>query len=211
MRSFPAWLRLSFVALLTVGCGQNPSPPTADSASPRTTGAEYQAEGASTAASFSTPDAAVSAFLEALRDGDDALAEAILTPKAREETAKRNLAVQPPGTPNASFRIGKIEYLSADKTGAHVNSTWTEQDQQQGPSSFEIVWALRRQADGWRIAGMAAQVTPTEPPVFLNFEDPDDMLEKCRAAEERLATQNDNTLRQAGRIETSPATSSTNR
>ena len=46
---------------------------------------------------------------------------------------------------------------------------------------------------------MATQVSPTEPPVFLNFEDPDDMLEKWCAAEERLAAQEDNTLRQAGR------------
>ena len=170
MRRIPAWLPLSFVALLIVGCGQNPSPPTADSDSLHSTGAENQAIGSSnaaldssTAASSSTPDAAVSAFLQALRDGDDAVALALLTPKAREETAKKYLAVQPPGTPNASFRIGKVEYLSADKTGAHVNSTWTEQDQQQGPSSFEIVWALRRQADGWRIAGMAAQVTRPKP------------------------------------------------
>ena len=45
-----------------------------------------------------------------------------------------------------------------------------------GSVSYEIVWALRQQTDGWRIAGMATQVTPAEAPIFLNFEDPDEML-----------------------------------
>lgn len=198
MKKTPALLWFGLAFLMTAGCGQPAPPAAADSDSPRIGSAESPstaASSASTAVAYATPDAAVSAFLQALRDGDDEVAEALLTPKAREETAKRELTVQPPGTPNATFRIGKVEYLSADKTGAHVNSTWIEQNPEEGPSSYDIVWALRRQADGWRIAGMATQVNPNEPPVFLNFEDPDDMLEKWRAAEERLAAQQESTLR----------------
>jgi hypothetical protein len=145
----------------------------------------------------------VASFLKALREGDSRMAESLLTPKAREETAKRHLVVQPPGKPTATFEIGRVEYLSADRTGAHVQSVWTEDA---GTVSYEIVWALRRQDDGWHIAGMATQVVSNEPPVFLNFEDPDDMLERWRIADERLAAEQNSQLRQAAKPEGPPPT-----
>jgi hypothetical protein len=37
---------------------------------------------------------------------------------------------------------------------------------------------VRREADGWRIAGMATRVFEDQPPLYLNFEDPEDMLRK---------------------------------
>ena len=199
-------LMVGLASTLFAGCGQStPAPPIAAGPASSSSAAS-DVPAAPTRDVVQTPDlpdespeVAVDAFLKALREGDDLLAESLLTTKAREETAKRNLAVQPPGTPTASFSIGKVEYLSADKRGAHVNSVWTEQDQQSGSVSYEIVWALRQQADGWRIAGMATQVTPAEAPIFLNFEDPDEMLRKWQEAEARLAAQPDATLRQAGR------------
>jgi hypothetical protein len=149
-----------------------------------------------------TPDAVVRDFLTALRDGDDATAEALLTKKALEETSKRHLRVQPPGTPSARFQIGNVSYVTSDKRGAHVSSVWSEQDAPGGELTYEIVWALRQQQDGWRIAGMATQVTNDGPPVFLNFEDPDDMLAKWREAERALAAQHQGTgVRQASRTE----------
>ncbi len=203
-RALP-FVGLICLSLAIVGCGQSSGPPTETAAKAANAPAVASAAAspgvaksapaakapAAVAASpgFDQPDQAVAAFLKALRDGDNRVAEAMLTPKAREETAKRKLAVQPPGSPSASFEIGKIEYLNADKNGAHVNCVWNERDNKSAPTSYEIVWALRRLPDGWHIAGMATQVAPTEPPVFLNFEDPDDMLEKWRAAEERLARQ----------------------
>ena len=137
----------------------------------------------------SSPDAVVANFLTALRDGDDSIAESLLTQKALEETSKRQLQVQPPGTPSARFQIGKVSYVTADKRGAHVSSVWSEQGTAGSEMSYEIVWALRQQQDGWKIAGMATQVTQNGPPVFLNFEDPDDMLHKWREAERALAAQ----------------------
>lgn len=136
-----------------------------------------------------TPDAVVANFLTALRDGDDSMAESLLTKKALDETSKRQLQVQPPGTPSARFQIGKVSYVTANKRGAHVTSVWSEQGTTGSELSYEIVWALRQQQDGWKIAGMATQVTQNGPPVFLNFEDPDDMLDKWREAERALAAQ----------------------
>jgi hypothetical protein len=153
-----------------------------------------------------TPDAVVSDFLTALRDGDDATAEALLTNKALQETSKRHLRVQPPGTPSARFQIGQVSYVTSDKRGAHVSSVWSEQDVPGGELTYEIVWALRKQQDGWKIAGMATQVTEDGPAVFLNFEDPDDMLAKWREAERALAAQHQDTgVRQASRTESDTA------
>ncbi len=131
------------------------------------------------------PDRIVAAFLEALQQGDSGIAEALLTRRAYEETRKRGLAVQPVGSPEATFKIAIPEYLGAHKNGAHVNTTWTEPYADAG-SSYDIVWALRRQDSGWRVAGMAAQLVPGQKVVYLNFEDPDDMLAKWRKADDAL-------------------------
>ncbi len=131
-------------------------------------------------------DQIVAAFLNALRTGDSGVAEALLTRQAREETRKRDLTVQQLGAPDATFVIGTTEYLNPEKTGAHVNTRWTEREGDRA-IHYDIVWAVRRQEAGWRVAGMGAQLGPGQPIVYLNFEDPDDMLAKWRAADEAVA------------------------
>ena len=37
---------------------------------------------------------------------------------------------------------------------------------------------VRQEPEGWRIAGVAATVFKGEPPLLLNFEDPEEMLRK---------------------------------
>lgn len=173
-----------------------PAPATADSSSPAA--AQPAAGQPALPAPQTPPEKVLAEFLKALRDGDDTLAESLLTAKAREETAKRNLAVQPPGSPSATFEIGRVDYV-ADNQGAHVESNWTEKDGQGNSVSYEIVWIMRRQPAGWRIAGMATQVTASSSPVYLNFEDPDDMLRKWQAAEAALAAEQSEAARQASR------------
>lgn len=124
----------------------------------------------------SGPDEVVTAFLDAARSGNESLATQLLTRKAQVETAKEGLSLDPPGTPAMKFRIEKVEFVEDIKDAAYVNSVWS--DPAAGPTEdpFEVVWVLRKQSDGWRIAGMAAQLEPGEPPTFLNFEEPDDVL-----------------------------------
>ena len=182
--------------LLAIGCGQSSSSPQAKDAPPGTNAPPAVADsnlpsaGVQPAAipANSPPDQVVASFLKALKEGDDAQAESLMTSRARQETAKRNLAVQPPGSPTAKFNIGAVNLLP-DKKGAHVHSVWTETDPQGASVSYEIVWALRAQPEGWRVAGMATQVTEQGPQVYLNFEDPDDMLRKWEEAEATLAAQ----------------------
>jgi len=99
-----------------------------------------------------------------------------LTGLARQELAKHSLSVDVQSAPNATYQVHQAE-IFPDKTGAHVRSVWTEKFDD-GNETYEIVWALRHQPEGWRLAGMAMELLPGQPMQFLNFEDPQDMLKK---------------------------------
>src|SRR5207253_11183175 len=111
-----------------------------------------------------------------LRSGDSPTTESLLTGKARQELAKHSLSVDVQSAPNATYQVRPAEILG-DQSGAHVKSVWTERFDD-GDETYEIVWALRRQQDGWRLAGMAMQLVPGQSVQFLNFENPEDMLRK---------------------------------
>jgi len=127
------------------------------------------------------PEQVVSTFLAALKAGDEATTAALLTSKAREETAKHEIAVAPQSAPGATYEVSPGKVLEEKANGAHVSSVWTE-TYPDGAITYEIVWVLRRQNEGWRIAGMALELIPGQPPQFLNFEDPQDMMQKHEAA-----------------------------
>src|SRR5262249_62416966 len=89
------------------------------------------------------------------------------------------MVVSPSGRPTATFKVGKVEYVTPNKDGAHVWCSWTDAVDDQGHTrTDEIIWVLRHESEGWRIAGMVTKVYPDQPPLVLNFEDPEDMLRK---------------------------------
>jgi len=147
-----------------------------------------------------TPTEAVTDFLEAFRTGDRDRAERLLTDKARQEASQRALVVNGAGSPTAVFTVDRFEYLNAE-TGAHVNSTWTDANAEGIKQTHEIVWILRRQTEGWRVAGMAARLPGDSEPLILNFEDREDMEAQQQAAEERLARRDRESLKQAKRLQ----------
>lgn len=168
------------------GCGKADSnPPTLEtnpsqsSALPGGTAvATYERKQVTTDA---TPDQVVSVFLEAMRAADGASVEALLTSKAREETTRANMPVEPVAAPHAQFQVAAPQYLPMNPNGAHVQAQWVESD---GMLTYThtVIWVLRRQTEGWRIAGFAIELVPGEGPQFLNFEDPADMLKKQQEA-----------------------------
>jgi hypothetical protein len=127
-----------------------------------------------------SPDQVVTVFLNALRSGDSPTTESLLTARARQELAKHSLSVDVQPAENALYQVRPADIL-ADQSGAHVKSIWTEKFDD-GDETYEIVWLLRRQADGWRVAGMAMQLIPGQDMQVLNFEDPADMLRKKEEA-----------------------------
>jgi predicted small lipoprotein YifL len=175
---FQALLAAGLVALAVTGCGKKEAPP-ANIGAPTT-------DAGTAASKQDAPDAVVTAFLESLRVGNDTLASSLLTDVAQQETQKKGLKVQPPGTPDMTYTIGQTEYVTEAKDGAHVGSVWSEKLEGGEVASFEVIWVLRLQPQGWRIAGMAMPVGETGEPLFLNFENPEDLIEKWKASETQM-------------------------
>jgi len=121
--------------------------------------------------------ATVVAFLDAIKAGDEDKALGFLTKLARARTTQRGISVAPPVSDTARYTVTECE-MAESRDVVQVATAWTDVDEAGKPTTDTLVWALRLDADGWRIAGMAMQVFPDAPPLLLDFEDPDDMLRK---------------------------------
>jgi hypothetical protein len=128
------------------------------------------------------PDVAVFDFLKAVQTGDDDKAAGMLTKTAREKTEAMDLVVAPPGSPTASFEVGEVEMIGDN--GAYVACSWTDNDEEGQKRTDQIVWVLRKEPEGWRIAGMVT--TLFDEKLVLNFEDPEDMMRKQALAEQEM-------------------------
>jgi hypothetical protein len=166
---------LGWAAVAALGCSSAKHEPPADPTA-----------GQAATSSSATPDRVVFEFLEAFRNGDDERATNLLTETARARTAEMDLVVAPPASSSAQFEVGEVEYVTPEKDGAHVASTWAEPDEDGTQHVHEVIWVLRKEAPGWRILGMATKVFDDAPPLILNFEDPEDMLRKQQLVAEEI-------------------------
>lgn len=160
------WLHFAMVGLLAfswIGCGKSGGE------------AAYNGPG---------PDVTVFNFLEAVRTGNEGNTAGMLTPTARTKVQEFGWTIAPTGSETASFEVGDVELK--DEFVAHVASTWTDIGEQGQPESETIVWLLRREEEGWRIGGMGTKLFEGEPPLFFNFEDPEDMERKQKLAEQEI-------------------------
>lgn len=132
-----------------------------------------------------TPEAAVGKFLEAIRAGNDRVAETMFTDLARERIKELDLQVAPRGSDTAKYEIGKAEFLGDD--GARVPCKWSDIDSEGKVRVDEMTWMLRKQPEGWRVAGMAAVVLEGEDPLLLDFEEPKETLQKLERLREEIA------------------------
>jgi hypothetical protein len=178
-----------FVLGTLTGCGgkeqtTSSSTPAADAQS----GAAETTQGATVAVAAATPEQAVGTFLSALQTGDEKAAAALLTTKARQETAAHDMVVEPPGAPNATYTVGRVQHPNDNPDAAYVSCVWSEKYKDGEEESYEVVWVMRREAAGWRVAGMATQISESEEPVFLDFEDltaMEDAVEKAEASKDK--------------------------
>jgi hypothetical protein len=196
---------LAAVVLLLPGCQKPPGSLVEDLKEPDQPDSTVAAEGATTVAESivtqvdisadASPQQVVERFLRALQDGDEQVVGGLLTTQARQATQQHNLVVRPPGTKSATFQVGSSEKVDG---GAYVNCVWTESVGGGLSESFEIIWVLRHQNDGWRIVGMATQVVPEERPTFLNFEEPVEMLSKWQKIDDTMSDRHPGRTRTAG-------------
>jgi hypothetical protein len=125
------------------------------------------------------PAAALGQFLEAVRTGKDQQTNHMLTAKARTTLAQLGGGgLTPPASDTARFTVGKVDLIGQD--GARVASTWTCLDKDGKPVSRQMLWVMRHEAEGWRVAGVAWTIIEDQPPLLLNFEDKEELLRKAQ-------------------------------
>lgn len=178
-------LAVSVLAVGIAGCGKTEAPD-ASSPSSGTSGLEQMATSTdpTSVAKLDGPAAAVYEFLDAVRTGNDKRATGLLSAKARAKAAEMKRGVCPPASDTARFQVGQVQYQADDR--ARVASAWTDLDENEEPQTDEAVWLVSRESEGWRITGVAATVFEGEPPLVLNFEDPEEMVQKQRWVHEEI-------------------------
>jgi len=182
MKGFNAiiWLVVAAAGITFAGCGGNDTEQSPEQGQDQSPGEAAT----NTAPETSTPANAVRTFLGAVQSGDDQLAADMLTDVARRKTKERDLEVAPPGSDTAEFTIGQVEMVG--ESGAHVTCEWSDLNADGSRTSESILWVLRQEADGWRIAGMAPTIFPGEPPLLLDFENPDEMVRKLNWVQQEV-------------------------
>jgi len=107
-----------------------------------------------TFAATSTPENTVHEFMGAFKNGDDAAAEKLLSKKARQETERTHHAVSPPGSKTMRYTVGQVEYVTEAKDAAHVACQIIDVEPGGEEQTYDVVWFLRKEPEGWRVAGL---------------------------------------------------------
>ena len=193
-KQFLAALALSTV--FYVGCGGGDKPvadappqvPAADSPSMVSSGNSAPSAAAAGVLTPSDPKEIVRVFLEAMRKGDANQLAALFTEAARKEIERQGITIEPPGSAAATFTIGDATMQDDEVL---VSSTWVEPEVEgEAPKEMEVVWVLHKDIPGWRVAGMAVAVGPTENDLeIVNFENLDEpTMEQPAPPQGRVAT-----------------------
>jgi hypothetical protein len=124
----------------------------------------------------SDPATIVSQFLDAVRTGNDEKALSLLTATARQKAIETNQRPHPRASDTAKFEVGEVTLVGDDI--ARVKGTWTDLDEFGQSQTDHAIWVCRREAEGWRVGGVAAVIEGFEEPLLLDFEKPDEMAKK---------------------------------
>jgi hypothetical protein len=189
------WASLALSTVFYVGCGGGDKP-VADVPPQVSTGSQSQLVSTGNAPTSAMPSHAavpsdpkeiVRVFLEAMRKGDGQQLAALFTDAARREIERQGIAIEPPGSAQATFTIGDATMEDGEVL---VSSTWLEPEVEgQPPQTMEVVWVLHKDVPGWRIAGMVVATGPSEDDIeIVNFENLDEpTAEQPLPPQERVA------------------------
>ena len=129
------------------------------------------------------PAQAVAVFLDSLRRGDEATANGVLTNLAREQVQKTNFQIQPLGSPEGKYQIGRVAFPYAEKNVALVECQWSEPSVAgQPPEMTEIICEVHQETEGWRIAGLIFKIAESEETLVLDFENAASLQETLELA-----------------------------
>lgn len=165
------WVIMLGVASLGVsGCGKS------DEAAP------VAVAPAANSDSQAQPQDVLRQFLNAIKTGKKDAAEQLMTTVARQRIAEAGIGMDDLSSSSAtmSFEIHGVQLLKMpdNKEGAHVSCTLSDKLEDGKIESQNIIWGMRKETLGWRVAGMAWTPFANEPPIFMDFENPEEVLEK---------------------------------
>lgn len=173
-----AALFLTLPALALLGCGG--SSEVADSAANRPNAPANE----SSAQPEMRPEEVVAQFLDRIRRGGDGNdAGEMLTLKAQSELRRIGRTVQPIGSPNARFEVSRSEEIPGEAGSALVHSVWSEPGPDGELIEYQVVWAVERDPQQWRISGLAMEFEPGQDPEIIDFEDGELMAQLLNAGE----------------------------
>jgi len=117
-----------------------------------------------------SPEDVVRQFLDQVRRGGASFsAHDLLTEKAKAELARIGQDLQPIGSPDAKFTVTRSSTVPGAANSTLVHSIWSESDAGE-TVEYQVVWALERETVGWRISGLAMEMSPGSPPLVMDFE-----------------------------------------
>jgi len=154
---------------VTQGCGNSGSVPAGQTTSPT---ADIGSGGAI--------GQVAEIFLDAVRSGNSAVAAAQLTPLAQQRMREADMDFELLANEAAQYQIGLIEKLETDE--AIVESVWTEPDADGQTQQERWTLALQSVQGQWRILGIVAETGPNQPPVIMDFENPDQAIAPANTA-----------------------------
>ncbi len=132
--------------------------------------------------SLALPQDVLQQFLNAIKTGQKDVAEKLLTTVARQRIAEAGIGMDDLSSSSASmsFEIHGVQLLKMpdNQEGAHVSCTLSDKLDDGKIETQNIIWGLRKETLGWRVAGMAWTPFVNEPPIFMDFEKPDEVIEK---------------------------------
>ena len=177
---------------IPLGCGGN-----ADKGSPATISAAKSigSDGKLVASNGTSnaiipPNEIVAMFADSIRRGDRETVNKLITDASREEIKNQGIDLDPPGSPDASYKIGSFRYSDEDKDSGFVESLWIEPAQDGNlPQSTEVVWGVRLENGGWRICGLAIDMGKDQPAALVNFEDLEGTVTPESTSNDKVANQ----------------------
>ncbi|MEM8865045.1 MAG: hypothetical protein AAGF31_05810 [Planctomycetota bacterium] len=162
MKVFLQSLCVGLLSMAVVGCSGGD--PAANSA--QATASTANEAGAAANSSQDPIAAAAEEFLAAVVQGDTPRATRMLTPDAIAQFAASQQGFASPEIGAPKFRVEQVRKVADDK--AAVQCILTDDG-----GDAEMCCLLRRVGSDWRVSGVAYEVSPGQPPIILNFENPE--------------------------------------
>lgn len=165
-------LALLALAAATVGCSQEAPPQAAQARS---------ATAAANAPAGSDREIAVTAetFMRAILAGNASKASQLLTAKGAQRYAADSSVLPAMGMQVQQFAMGEVLLLSADEAAAQCLVT-----EPGSTTAQEICCLLKREATGWRVAGVAANGLDDEAAVISFEGEPQDPVRPSQLVEQ---------------------------